>query len=98
MGWSFTRDLYNTISSGSTISETYAVASARALTIQIVGSPSTTTIQGSNDNGSTAAITNWSTITTVGAGLYDIEEGFRWLRCIRSETTNAIISGFQRSI
>lgn len=98
MGWSVTRDLFNTVASTGTISETYNVQGFHSLTMQIVGSPSTTTIQGSNDDGYTAAITNWSNLTAViGVGMVEIDPGFRWLRCIRSETTNAIISGWQQT-
>lgn len=98
MGWSVSRDLYTGDTSGVT-SETYAVAGFQdGFTLQIIGSPSTTTVRGSNDNGSTAAVTNWSTLTTViGVGMISIEPGFRWLQCQRSETTNVIISGWQRS-
>lgn len=45
------------------------------------------TIQGSNDDGFTAAIgaATWSTLTSIpGAGLYTIDPGFRWLRSTRS--------------
>lgn len=96
MGWSISRDLYDSIAASGITSETYAVASIQdAFTLQVVGSPSTTTVRGSNDS---LVPTNWSTLTTViGAGLVAVEPGFRWLQCQRSETTNVIISGWQRS-
>jgi len=99
MGWSVSRDLYTSIAASGITSETYGVASFQdPFTLQIIGSPSTTTVQGSNDEGRTSVPTNWSTLTTViGAGMVEVDTGFRWLRCQRSETTNVIISGWQRS-
>lgn len=97
MGWFATRNLYESKAASEITSELYNVEGMRTLTIQLTGSPSTTTVQGSNDNGRDTAPTNWSTITSVGAGLYDIETGFAWVRCQRSETTKAILAGWQRS-
>lgn len=98
MGWNAQRNLYESIAASGITSEVYNVASMKDITLQLTGSPSTTTVQGSNDDGRESAPTNWSTITgSIGAGIYDIEHGFRWLRCQRSETTAAIIAGWQRS-
>ncbi len=101
MGFNQTRDLYTTISSASTISETYSVQAMQdGFTLQIVGSPSTVTVQGSNDDGITAAIANWSNLTTIiGAGMFNITPGFRWIRAIRSNVTtaNVILDGWSRS-
>jgi len=98
MGWAITRDLFGTVAASGVTSETYNVEGMENMTIQILGSPSTTTIRGSNDNGRDAAVTNWSTLTTVvGVGMIALDSGFRWLQCQRSETTNAIIAGWQRS-
>ena len=97
MGWNAQRDLYTSIAASGVTSEVYNVQSMEDITLQLVGSPSTTTVQGSNDDGRTTAPTNFSTITTVGAGIYDVEHGFRWIRCVRSETTNAILAGWERS-
>lgn len=100
MGWSVTRDLYGTIAASGITSETYGISGFHdGFTLQVVGSPSTTTVRGSNDEGRTAAVATWSTLTTViGAGMFNIEPGFRWLQCQRSETTNVVISGWQRSV
>ena len=99
MGWSVSRDLYTSKAASAVTSEIYNTQGFQdTFTLQIIGSPSTTTVQGSNDDGREAEPTNWSTITAVGAGIFGIEPGFRWLRCQRSETTNAFISGWQRSI
>lgn len=100
MGWNARRDLYTSIAASGVTSETYNVEGFHdGFTLQLVGSPSTTTVRGSNDDGRTAAITNWSTLTTIiGAGQFNIDPGFRWLQCQRSETTNAILSGWQRSV
>lgn len=43
------------------------------------------TVEGSNDDGYAAAITNWSTLTALTAqGLYTIDPGARWMRVLRS--------------
>ena len=99
MGWNARRDIYSSVAASGITSETYNVEGFQdGFTLQILGSPSTTTVRGSNDDGRTAAITNWSTLTTfIGAGLIVIEPGFRWLQCQRSETTNVVIGGWQRS-
>jgi hypothetical protein len=100
MGWFVKRDLYTSKSASEVTSEVYNVEGFHdGFTLQIIGSPSTTTLQGSNDDGRTAAIANWSTLTTVlSAGLINITPGFGWLRLQRSETSNAIIAGWQRSV
>lgn len=99
MGWAIQRDLYGTIAASGITSETYNVQGFHdAFTLQVIGSPSTTTVRGSNDEGYSAAVTNWSTLTTViGAKMVAVDPGFRWLQCQRSETTNVLIAGWQRS-
>lgn len=99
MGWSISRDLFNSVGASAVTSEVYGIQGFHdGFTLQVVGSPSTTTVQGSNDYGYNAAITNWSTLTTLyGATVVNIEPGFNWLRMQRSETSNAIIAGWQRS-
>lgn len=107
MGWFVKRDLYDSIedslaTSGIT-SEVYNVEGFHdAFTLQVVASNSTCTVQGSNDDGRSAAITNWSTITTVLDGaMVAIDPGFAWLRCQRSnssEPSAVILAGWQRSI
>lgn len=100
MGWHAQRELYTSIAASAVTSETYNIQGFHdGFTMQILGSPSTTTIRGSNDEGYTAAITNWSTLTTVvGPGIVNITPGFRWLQCERSETTGVVIAGWQRSV
>lgn len=99
MGFFARRDLFTTIAASGVTSETYNVADYDGkFTIQLIGSPSTTTIRGSNDDGRASAIVNWSTLTTViGSGMIEIDQGFNWLQIQRSETSNAIIGGFKRS-
>ncbi len=51
------------------------------------GSAVNMVLQGSNEDGFTAAIpaTSWSNLTTItGAGLYTVDPGFRWIRSTRS--------------
>lgn len=106
MGWYARRDLYASVSaslatSGIT-SEVYNVEGFHdAFTLQIVASNSTTTVQGSNDNGRTAAITNWSDLTCVlDSGIVAIDPGIAWVRCLRSnssEPSAVILGGWQRS-
>lgn len=100
MGWHAQRDLYSSIAASGITSEVYNVAGFQDnFTLQIVGANSVTTVQGSNDDGRTAAPTNWSTLTTViGEAMVAVDSGFRWLRCQRSVTTNAIVAGWQRSL
>jgi hypothetical protein len=93
-----TRSLYTTKTASELTSEIYNVQDIKELTVFLRGSPSTTTIQGSNADGRTSAIpeTSWSVLTTnilPGPDMLNIEPGFRWLRCIRSETTEVILSG-----
>lgn len=99
MGWFARRDLYADTAASGVTSETYNVEGFHdGFTVQLIGSPSTTTVRGSNDHGRTAAITNWSTLTTViGAGMINVTPGFAWLQLQRSETTSAILGGWQRS-
>ena len=99
MGWNVQKDLYASVAASGVTSEVYNVAGFHdGFTLQMIGSPSTTTVRGSNDDGYTATITNWSTLTTViGAGMVNVTPGFRWLQMQRSETTNVIIGGWQRS-
>ena len=85
------RELYTSKSASEVTSETYWVGDAFALSMQFVGAGSNTSIQGSNADGRDAAIAeaSWSHITVVGPGIYDVEPGFRWMRCLRSLTTAA---------
>ena len=92
------RDLYTSKAASGITSEVFSVADARSISIFISGSPSTTTIQGSNANGVTTDITNttadWSNLSTVispGPDLIDIEPGFYFIRALRSETTSVIL-------
>lgn len=100
MGNFASRNLYESKSASDITSETYRVGDFQDnFTLQFIGSPSTTTIRGSNDEGRAETVTNWSTITCViGAGLAGVTPGFRWLQCQRSETTAVQIGGWKRSI
>lgn len=95
----FRNDLYATVGSDLT-SATYLVADAEEMTVQaLIGSAASLHIEGSNATGFRTAIgeDDWSRMTSVAVasdGLYNIEPGFRWLRCIRtSGLTSAIIAG-----
>lgn len=71
------------------------------ISVQIVGA-GTLTLQGSNDNGRTAAIANWSEITSgvssTAGGLLTVEPGFSWVRGIRSGNTLAVTVGGWRDM
>lgn len=99
MGWNASKDLYASAAASDITSEVYNVEGFHdGFTLQIVGSPSTTTVRGSNADGRSAAIEHWSTLTTIiGAGMFNITPGFRWLQCQRSGSTHVRISGWQRS-
>lgn len=79
-------------SSSVTTSEPMFVGDFQSLTLGI-GSASTISVQGSNDDGFTSAIGSgtWSTVSTVAAaGLQKVETGFRWMRIWRSQSTNTV--------
>lgn len=86
-------DMYSGLAASIITSNTFWVGDANTLSLQLLGSPSTTSMQGSNADGRSEAISSasWSHITVVGAGIYSITPGFRWTRLIRSETTNAFL-------
>ena len=106
MGIYARRDLYESISSSlatsGMTSESYNVEGMETFTLQLVGSLGTLLVQGSNDNGRTSAIANWSTITAnQGPGISYITGGFAWVRSIRSDSSNpekVILGGWSRSI
>jgi hypothetical protein len=92
------RDLYTSKTASDITSETFFVGDARAISFFIRGSPSTTTIQGSNADGRSNDITNttddWSDLSTVldpSPDMIDIEPGFEYVRLLRSETTEVIL-------
>ena len=94
----FRRDLYASKAASIITSEVYRVIDAGEVTLQLTGSPSTTSVEGSNSDGLTVDLTNttadWSTLTTViGAAMLNIEPGFEYIRLLRSETTTAILAG-----
>ena len=96
--YSFNRSLYTTKAASAITSELYRVQDAKELTLFVRGSPSTTTVQGSNAVGAFSAIpeTSWSVLTTIvssATNLLNIEPGFQWIRCLRSETTEVILNG-----
>lgn len=89
MGYFVSRDLYTTKSASEVTSEVHDVRNARTLWLQTVGSPSTTTVQFSNDGGTT-----YSTATTIiGARSSNFSVGQQYMRLQRSETTNAVVAG-----
>ncbi len=92
--WTSMRDMYNSKAASAVTSEEVWVGDADKISLQLLGSPSTTTVQGSNATGFSTAIGagEWSTITTLGVGMYAMEPGVRWLRCQRSETTNVYLA------
>lgn len=90
----FRRDLFATVGSDKT-SEVYFAGDAEEMTLNtVVASATTLVFQASNDTGFREALVegNWSTLTTVASaatnGMYNIEPGFRWFRCLR-ETASA---------
>jgi hypothetical protein len=48
---------------------------------------STWSLDGSNDDGFSSAIGNWSNVTAIAAqGIYSVTPGMRWIRCVRPAT------------
>lgn len=95
------RDLYTSKAASGITSETFRVVDFDRLSLFISGSPSTTTIQGSNANGLTTDITNtttdWSDLSVIvdpSPDMVAITTGFDYLRCLRSETTSVILQGW----
>ena len=91
------RDLYIDIAASGITSEIYFTGDAATVSLFLRGSPSTTTIQLSNATGfqSSIAETEWSNATTVvspAPDMLDIQSGFRWIRCLRSETTETTLN------
>lgn len=96
MPFSSARSLYLSKAVSDVTSEVYWVGDAEEITLQLP-STSATTVQASNDDGRSAAITNWSNLTTAtAAGMLNIEPGFRWLRLL-STKTDAILNLQQRT-
>ena len=96
----FRRDLYSSKGASDVTSEVYNVQDAAELTLFLRGSPSTTTIQGSNADGRIVDITNttndWSDLTVItgpSPDMLNIEPGFAYIRLLRSETTEAVLHG-----
>ena len=93
------RDLYASKAASDITSEIYNVMDAESISLFISGSPSTTTIQGSNADGRSSGITNstadWSDLSVIlspSPDMIDIEPGFRWIRAQRSETTSVVLN------
>lgn len=97
------QDAYAGVAASGITGNILNVAGYREIMVQITGSPSTTTIAGSIDSGTTQAPANWSTITVVIGPKYftlcpDNKAdgmGSKWLRFQRSETTTAVIAGYR---
>ena len=93
----YRRDIYTSKAASDITSETVWVGDAETLTLFLRGSPSTTSVQMSLADGRSAAIpeTSWSDVTQITSpspDLIDIEPGGRWLRTLRSETTEVVVS------
>ena len=98
-GFGFSRHI-TMLESGSTLSSTFTsnaflVTDWNAITLSYLtqaAAASTLTVQGANSNGLnptsiTSNITegSWSNLTVLSAqGMYAIEPGVRWMRCIRT--------------
>lgn len=98
-GYGFSRH-HTLLESGSTLSSTFTsnaflVADWNAITLSYLtqaAAASTLTVQGSNNQGllATSVTSNvtegaWSNLTVLSAaGMYAIEPGVRWMRCIRT--------------
>jgi len=92
------RSLYTSAAASAITSEVYWAGDFQELTVFLRGSPSTTTVMASNADGFGSAIpeTSWSVLSTVispSPDLINIEPGWRWIRCQRSETTEVIVNG-----
>lgn len=81
-------------SSSVTTSAAYFVGNFESYSVQI-GSASTVTLQGSNGEGFVTALADndWSTLSVIAAaGIQKVETGFRWIRAVRSQSTNTLVS------
>ena len=69
-------------------SNSFLVADAATISVSVITTQavsSRVSIDGSNDDGLQAAITNWSNLTALTApGLYTIDPGARWHRVLKS--------------
>lgn len=86
--------VFNSANSSTYTSNPVLTADAATLSLSwttVSGTASRLTVQGSNDQGFTGAITNWSTITALTAqGFYTVDPGARWMRIQRhSEESQA---------
>lgn len=86
------RDLFtsveNSLATSGITSEVYNIEGVVDCTLFVVASNSTLTVQVSNDNGRTAAITNWSTVSTVlDDNVLYVTPGPAWIRCLRSNSS-----------
>ena len=65
-------------------------ATSVSLSLQTVTAASTYTVQGSNDDGFTSAIANWSTVTLLTAtGVYTVQPGLRWFRALQAASSSS---------
>ena len=95
------KELYEDIAASGVTSNIYFAGDAWTVSLFLRGSPSTTTIQLSNATGFRSEIDEnaWSNATTVISpepDMLDIQAGFRWIRCLRSETTEVTLNLVQR--
>lgn len=81
-------------SSSDRTSDDVWIGDAEELSLELRGSPSTTTVQISNDDGFTSSVQTYSDATTVTdpqPDMIDLDPGPRWFRAIRSETTSGVL-------
>lgn len=97
-GRAYRADLYDGVASSGVTSNVEWIGDFDDISLFLRGSPSTTSIQLSNASGmGSSAIpeTSWSDetqITSPSPDLLSVTAGARWIRTIRSETTEAVLN------
>ena len=85
--------LYTLLSGTSSTATSGAVFVGDAFSLScslVTTAASVVTLQGSNDDGFTAAIGTWSTLTALTAnGIYAIQPGARWLRAQQAASSSS---------
>ena len=99
MPYTVRHDFFDGSSAGSSTytSNAYCVADLRQMAVSWntdAADASNLTVQASHEDGFTAALTVWSTLTTIPlAGVYTIDPGMRWMRTLRgSEESLAVVT------
>jgi len=74
-------------------SVTYLLADAATIAVSVVTTAavsSIVSIDGTNDDGWTKAVTNWSNLTALtGPGMYTLDPGVRWIRIRKASLDSA---------